>query len=358
MLITNATNLHQEMNCEGSRDMPPSFPAVDFDPVARDEGNAAHWYAQQYGLVPDLTALIGTKAYNGVIITAEMAEHVETYLTALDMGQMEVVTTFGTDRWKVNARADHIAWNGHTLTVDDFKYGYRLVEPAENWTLIAHAIGYCLAQQIQPDEILLRIHQPRAYHRDGPLREWRLTYTELTQYYSRIDAALSNPSDTLTTGISWCGTCHALATCPAARAARMNAIDAASITFTDKLPDDALSFELDVIATAKAHLDMQYDALKELATHRIKQGHIIPNYASEPTLTNTQWKPGVTLPMLNLLTKVDCSKPATVTPAEVKRRGGDPTVIAALTHRITTGNKLVRIDANKRAERMFGKKGS
>lgn len=359
MLTTNATNLPRLMNCNGSRNMPPSFPTIDIDPTARDEGNAAHWLAQQWfnqSIDPDLA--VGQKAYNSVVITSEMIEHVSEYLKAINTGRMEVETSFGTDNWRVNARADHIHWQPEfvpTLTVDDFKYGWRLVEPFENWTLIAHAIGYCIFHQLVPDIIVLRIHQPRPHHPDGKLREWRLTYAELMQYYARINDTLTNPSDTLTTGLSWCAKCHALATCPAARSASMNAIDAASITFNDELPNDVIAYELDTLNTAESMITARRKALEELAAYRIRNGKVIDGYGVENQYANTRWKTGITPQALSMASKIDCIKPGIITPAEFKRRGGSTSVYDALTERPLTGTKLVRASADKRARRLLGK---
>lgn len=358
MLTTDATNLPRLMNCNGSRLMPPSFPAVDIDPTARDEGNAAHWLAQQWfnGAV-DPNALIGQKAYNGTVITGEMVDHVGEYLSTLEAGQMEIETSFGTDHWRVNARADHIAWIALTATliVDDFKYGWRLVEPVDNWTLIAHAIGYCIFHRITPAMIVLRIHQPRPHHPDGKLREWRISYAELMEYYQRINATLTNPANELRTGLAWCAKCHALATCPAARAASMNAIDATSMTFSDDLPNNAMSFELDTLRTAQATLAARLDALEELAAYRIKGGAVIDGYGAETQYANTRWKAGLSAEALTLASGVDCVKPGTITPAEAKRRGMPEAVVKVLTERPITGVKLVRASADKRAKRLLQK---
>jgi len=355
MLTTNATNLPRLMNCNGSRNMPPSFASVDPDPTARDEGNAAHWVAQgwfDYGR-EFANDLIGTKAYNGVVITSEMIEHVGEYLSEIELGAMEVETSFGTDLWRVNARADHISWNATTslLTIDDFKYGHRLVEPEQNWTLIAHAIGYTIFNGIVPTTTKLRIHQPRPHHPDGKLREWSISYPQLLDYYARINNTLSNPADELVTGLAWCAKCHALATCPAARAASMNAVDATALTFTDQLPNDVMAFELDTLRNAQGMLTARLEALQELAMHRLKAGEVIEGYGVETQLANTRWKAGITPQALTLASGVDCVKPGAITPAEFKRRGGSQAAYDALTERPITGIKLVRASADKRARR-------
>jgi len=366
MLTTTATNLPRLMNCNGSRNMPASFASVDSDTTDRDEGNAADWLAEQVFAGADINALVNTKAFNGVIITADMADHVASYLAALHPGgAMQVETSYGTDAWRTNGRADHIAIvaspedqreGQYALVVDDLKYGWRIVDPFENWTLISHAIGYCIFRQIQPHTVALRIHQPRPHHPDGKVREWRLSYDELLTYYARIVETLTNPSNNLVTGLPWCAGCRALATCPAARMSRMNIIDAASRTFSDQITSDALGYELDVIRTARATLEAHEAALQELTIHRIKKGEIFENYGLEKQYSHTRFKSGISAQALTAATGIDCVKPGTITPAEFKRRGGSQADYDALTERPMTGIKLIRASADQRARRALGVK--
>jgi hypothetical protein len=362
MLTTTATELPRLMQCIGSINMPAALPP-DHDHEARDEGNAAHWLAKEIfdGRVYAPCA-VGNKAYNGYVITEEMVENVQTYLSALDCGTMETETTFNGVGWEVRGRADHISWQchpndqyetPHVLTVDDFKYGWRLVSPEENYTLIAHAIGWCIRNQAAPREIVLRIHQPRPYHPDGPCREWRLSYVDLMSYYSRIAARLSEATDTLATG-PMCAKCHALATCSKAREASMNAIDASGVAFSDTLPDHVLAYEYETLEQAAAVIKARYEALEELMTHRIKSGNVINGYALKQRLAQTRWKPGLTGEALSAATGVDLRKDGIVTPAEAKRRGVSKETVEALTDRPVIGAKLERIDADREARRWFG----
>lgn len=363
MLIVTADNLPRLMNCNGSRNMAASFPADwnQFDAVdhtTSDEGIAADWLASAVFNGADLNSLINSKHSNGVIITAEMAEHVQNYLLSINSGEMQAETTFANlPLWRVGARCDHREFDHirNILKITDLKYGRRLVEPEMNWTLIAHAVGTCVNEGITPVKIVLRIFQPRAYHPDGVLREWEISYPELLALYDQINNTLSNPSDTLHTGLSWCRHCHALATCPAARAASMNAIDATSLQFSDELTNDVVAFELDTLRSAQATLASRLTALEEMAAYRLKSGAIIPNYAVETQLAHTRFKPGISAMTLTIASGIDCTKPGMITPAEFKRRGGSQTVYDALTERPITGFKLVRASADKRAKKLFNR---
>lgn len=353
MFITDATHLPRLMQCFGSSQMPIVVQNVDDDTGARDEGNAAHFMAQMvFQGRNSLEQLTGQRAYNGVLMDADMSRHVREYLVSLICGEMEVVTTFGNERWTINARADHIGMGDNVLYVDDFKYGRRLVDPEMNWTLIAHAIGYCLLHRIMPHQIILRIHQPRRYHPEGPLREWRLTYEQLTGFYQQIDRRLSEADTMLQTGPA-CSTCQAAPTCPAWREASMNAIDAASVLFSDEMPPEELSRELDLLTHAENVIADRRKALTELALHRSRNGEVIPMYAGETQYANRRFK--FDAAAIKALTGVDPTEPKLITPAQLERRGVNETLVAFLTERPSTGVKLIRSDANKRAERLLNK---
>lgn len=368
MITVTADELPRFMNCNGSRLLPASLPAATTDNTARDEGTAAHYMATAaFNNEFTVDELIDRKAPNGVYMTIEMAEHVQTYLDAIQRRHyeqssgVEVDTSFGTDTFRVNARADHVGhsiftasdWGDSSVYVDDFKYGWGIVEPENNWTLIAHAVGYCLTRQITPSHIIMTIHQPRPYHPDGKSREWIITYEQLMTFYQQIAATLTNPSDQLVTG-PHCRKCHALATCPAARKANMNAIDASETAFSDDIDNATLSFELNTLRTAQTSLNNRLDALEEMAKFRLKSGQVIDGYAVETQLSNTDWKPGIDVAMMKALTGKDLSKPKLITPKQAIKAGISEDVIKPFTERRQTGVKLVRVDANKKAQRIFG----
>lgn len=373
MFITNATNLPRVMACNGSRLMQPSFPkTIDDDTTVRDEGNAAHFMAlSAFNGVHTVEELIDRKAPNGIYMTPEMAEHVQSYLNHVEgRGNMEVVTTFEGPTWRVDARADYIWFNQNvlehdadgvvisepgTLHIDDFKYGWRLVEPEMNWTLIAHAVGYCSTRQVTPTRIKFTIHQPRPHHFDGPVRSWSITWAELLKLYEQINMTMSNPTDELRTGPQ-CAKCHALATCPAARAASLNSIDTSEMAFNEDVDNSVLAFSIDQLQRAKTMIETRLKASEELAMHRLRSGQIIDDFGVEMQYTNTRWKSHITVDMMKIITGKNLAKPALITPKQAIKAGVAETIVAPLTERVPTGMKLIRGSAHKRATRILGPK--
>lgn len=351
MLEVTATDLPRVMHCIGSIYMSASLPP-DTDHEARDEGNAAHWLSKE--LFDGRPVRIGDKAYNGYVITDVMMDHMQEYVSRLDCGAMEINTSFDGETWSVRARADHTSYRPPMLIIDDLKYGWRVVEPEGNWTLIAHAIGYCIKHQVQPERITLRIHQPRPYHPLGPVREWVITYAQLLEYHAQIAARLSQPTTDLRTDLEICAKCPALPTCPAARQASMNAVDVAALAYDDNLPNHVLEYDLEMLRIAEGTISNRKAALEELITHRIKAGgEIFEQYGLKPRYANTKWRKGFSGKFLSMVTGRDLTADATVTPAEAKRRGVSEDVIASLTERPMIGTKLERITADKAARRWF-----
>lgn len=356
MFTTTATALPRLMTCIGSARMEPSFPAIDADRTQRDEGDAFHWAAKEvFDGRATLEELNDRKCPNGVYVTSEMSDHIAAYLSALNCGKMEVDVSFGNDRWRINARTDHVIYTSQDLTVDDAKYGWHPIEAENNWTLLAYAIGYCIIHRVQPPMIHLRIHQPRPLHRDGKLRTWSITYTQLMEYYALIDQRLSNPTDELISSVAHCGRCYANATCPAAREAGYNAIDAANIAFRDDISDEELAYELDELERAQATIDARVTALSDLAAYRIKHGAIVRNRAWEMRYGHRRWLPHVTAELMFAMTGRDVSESKMITPAAAERAGIDKTLMKSLTETPAIGGKLVRVDSAKRAAKLLSK---
>lgn len=361
MITVTATELPRVLACNGSRLMP----TVDLPQVVnsiRDEGVAAHWVAVQVFTrqVQDASALIDKRAPNGVIVSSDMAFYVTRYLIGIirsvsSFNEMEYEYSFGEADWLINGRADFVGASGTTLFVDDFKYGYSLVEVDDNWTLIANALGYCRSTGFIPDTITFTIHQPRVWHRDGVVRSVSMTYDELQACFDKLAVAFLDMSDTLNTGLQ-CGRCHALIPCPAARRAGLNAIEATDTAYAEDMPNDAISVELENIERASKILADRGKALVDLARHRISIGKPIENYAIETQYGNRAWQDWVTSEMVSAMTGgKNVSKPGMITPAAAERLEINADLINTLTYRPIKGHKLVREKTDKRAKRLLGK---
>jgi hypothetical protein len=351
-----ATDLARLMQCEGSYLLERPSIVQDDDTTLRDEGNAWHWLAQQLfdGRLSRQQAL-GATAYNGVFITAPMIQHAVDYIDALWAGEMEQRTSFQGNGWQIDARADHVAFDAATSTlyVDDGKYGYGLVSPEWNWTLIAHAVGWSIQKQITPACVQLSIYQPRAYHPLGVHRTWRFAGDMLAHMYQRIDRVMTQPTNLLTTGAQ-CRKCPTRYVCPAYREASMNAIDATSHAYTDSLSAEALAAELDLLEHADQTIQQRKKALTELALFRVRSGEVIPGRAMDRPKGNRRYKKNVDAATLQFLVGRDLSERKLPTPAKLEDMGVPLSVLEAVTERPDGAPRLVKVDVDAMARKSLG----
>lgn len=282
-----------------------------------------------------------------------MYEHIRAYLIALWPGEMEAVTSHGVEgHWQVNGRADHIGFNNDQdiLDIDDLKYGYSIVEPENNWTLISHAVAWSKTHNHLPTQTRIRIHQPRPYHPLGSLREWIVSDMELVILANRIDATLSNPEEILRTG-EHCNKCPKNGHCPAFRKAGMNAIDTLEHAFTDQFSDEQLADEYRLIEHASKVIKYRLDALKDMATDRVRNGKVLPGLALERTYSNTVFRKYITPKIAQVITGRDLTKRKMMTPNEAKAYGVPELILQSITDRVETGVKLVKFDPSKKMEK-------
>lgn len=349
MLSISATELPRFLKCGGSALLQCKTPPPIKESKARDEGNAAHWLVEQVvknGMTTD--ELIDRPAPNGIYITGEMVEHLTPYLQECEGAEIEKDVSFNIAGIKLAARVDRTKkLSDYNHVIGDLKYGWRIVELQDNWTMYAYAIGL-FASVPNINTIALQIHQPRPYHRDGYVRDILLTRQDVEKLhddlYERINKTLQD--NNLNTG-EHCYRCKKSHVCPAARSAGFNAIDASTQAYVDELPDNELSTTLDEINTALDRLQNLKDAYDDEAFARIKNGRVVPNYFAEYTNSQLKWNEDVSTDFLNV---IGATKTQPLTPLQAEKKGID---IKPFSHRKNSSLKLLRQDANKRANEIF-----
>jgi hypothetical protein len=187
--------------CPGSALMESRYPEQG-DKTAAAEGTAAHWCMQQlFAGFSAETLLQDGKTETGHPVTAEMVEGAQMLVddvreTLAPFGVQPIVerrvniprvhpsANWGTP--DVRAWVGFLAAQERFLHIWDYKHGHKHVEVFENKQLIDYAAG-CLTEANEhatangvdawPEDritVVLRVVQPRSYHRDGPIREWRI----------------------------------------------------------------------------------------------------------------------------------------------------------------------------------------
>lgn len=164
-------------------------------------------------------------------VTEEMAEAVQAYLDyirSFDITEDDVLeieseldlTHVADEMFGTGDGLIYLADEAH-LIVADYKHGKGVaVEPKENKQLLTYAVGAIRRYHNRPlAKVTLAVIQPRAHHKDGPVREWEtdpLTVIEFEDVLRQGAVATEAEDAPLVSG-DHCKFCKAAAICPRLR---------------------------------------------------------------------------------------------------------------------------------------------
>lgn len=368
---------HRWVPCPGSVYMESCFPEDDSGQAAL-EGQAAHWVASetldQYadGEVPCSSDFLGKQAPNGVVITEEMIDAVNVYIR-------DVIEVVGSREALQNIYVEHVVEvpcvhpnnrgtldGGAHISIDrlviwDFKYGWGIVDVYENWQLLDYALGVLSAKQAAggtlPQEIELRVVQPRPYHPEGPARSWVVPLADMDRYCRIMSRAASEAiiAEGILTPGNHCDHCRARHSCPALQQTVFAARDYAEQALPDVLSGDTLSRELDFLNEMEKLVKARKSGIEAQALTEIKQGVTIPGWVAEAKPGRRKWAVSdAEVIELGNMAGVDLSKPGVKTPAQAEKSKLSKEMVDAFVTRDPGELKLYRRDPNK-AEKVFSK---
>lgn len=182
-----------------------------------------------------------------------------------------------------------------TLHVWDYKHGVGIVvEVEENPQLMGYGAGMLVDLQLSGaiDWVVLHVAQPRAFHPDGPVREWRISTGELwTWLWSVLLPAMDQAMvSTDTQSGEHCRFCPARSrNCPQI-AADMDELEELMKMFeggtADELTDAQVARFMNLLEVAK----IAAKAANSTAYTRMQAGGIIPGYKLVSGRANRVWK--------------------------------------------------------------------
>lgn len=258
-----------------------------------------------------------------------------------------------------------------TLYVWDYKFGHGVVEHVENWQLIAYVCGILdlLGIDGRNDQELwvdMRVVQPRAYHRDGRVRSWRVRASDLRGYFNKLAAAAAEAMGTHPHTLSGphCLHCKAAAHCPTLKRATWSAADFVGGSAPESLDADSAAYELGLLEHIAVLVKARLQGREADVTARLKRGEVVADWCLEPTYGRQTWKEGDEAQVIAVgdMCGVNLRKPeAAVTPLQAvklaAKKGVDASVIYEYSETPRTGVKLAR-DTNllNRARAGFGVK--
>jgi len=348
------------------------------------EGNAADWMAKEYARGNEVPygspiPMPGDfKADHDMIHGAKLWRDTVGY-GAVNADVPVMIERIHAQCW---GTPDNWRWDAieGVLRVWDYKYGFRLVEVFECWQLIAYAVGLIDTLGLNDQEIWvdMTVVQPRAFHKDGPVRSWKVRGDAL-RAYANIAASKARealpPSPDLagkyegytavaTTG-PHCDDCPARLACAAYHANITRALSFSAKPDMVALDADALGAQLLLVMEAVDRLKGAQTALEAQAEAYLRAGKRVPNFHMEPGQSHLKWNDDVTAEELLALgshLKIDMRKPMPalngrnspiVTPTQAKKAGLPDDVVKQYASRPPGAMRLARTSTTE-ARRAFG----
>lgn len=247
--------------------------------------------------------------------------------------------------------------NQYRVYVWDYKFGHKYVPVVSNWQLIAYSAGGVHAiETADPGghnrtQIVLTIVQPRAYHRNGPVRTWPVHAVDLRASYNQLSNAFREAMQggTLRAGDA-CRYCHCAGVCPQAAHAENDVLDFVEEPVPLEMDARTVAVRLARIQKAMEVLKAMDSGLSEQAMHLIRSGQNVPGFHLAQSVGRETWK----VPAETVLTtaaamgvQVDRTRllrpPELVTPAQARKAGMPQAVTDAFAGKPTGALTLQRL---------------
>lgn len=307
---------HRWINCPGSLRLSEGI--VTPPSIYADEGSAAHHLAcicltrqtnaEKYldrvlRQLPDGWSLLqrGAEARSeDFVVDDDMVNAVQVYLDTVYADRVFGANIYFEHRVKLPelgiwGTADCLRIVPYDkLQIYDYKHGAGVaVEVIDNPQLAIYAAAALENNDVQTVELV--IVQPRARHKDGPVRRWTLTVQELQKWVNDVLApaveATKDPEAPLSAG-EWCKFCPALPICPAIRE---HAIATAQADFqTVELPPPERLQKSDLIRVLQSAelLRKWLNSVEAFVQDRLEKGENYPGFKLVRKRANRRWKEG------------------------------------------------------------------
>lgn len=373
------------VECPGSVQL-----SQDVPPQPDDEhtltGNAADWVAKQYAAGVEVPYGADIPTVPRYKVDYEMIAGAKLWAKSISYGAVSGMPVVSTSIHPTAAggEPDGWVWNAieRLLELPDYKFGFGVVEVFENWQLAGYAISILESLDLLSDpdvKVRLRIVQPRAYHKDGPVRDWLTTVGELRAYWNIMRTAAREalppkgsdeelalvlhrrPAPRTKTG-PHCLHCPArLVNCKTLQGAVMSATEFIGCATQTNMDPTSLGIMLSIVDSLATLVEAYQTGLHAQADGLMRKGKQIPGWKMERGKSNLSWNQGVTvsdIDTLGMLLNKDMRKPPTVhaasiTPTQALAAGVDEAVMAGMSWRPPGAMKLVRDDGSE-IRRIFG----
>lgn len=364
-----ASGAHRWLNCPGSIRLSVGQP--NESSIYAMEGTAAHELGEMcLRQRKDAEEFIGeviTVGNHKFEVDEEMAEAVQVYLDTVRADYEEGDVLFIEHRFDLSS-----VWEGMfgtndcglykkngSLKVYDYKHGKGYaVEATENPQLAYYGIGLINVPSLKGARITdveLVIVQPRAPHKDGPVRRWMTDVLHLMEFMDDLKqgaAATEDPNAPLASG-AWCRFCPAAGVCPELR---KKAIDEAQAEFVDVDPVELSDEKVSVLLEKCGLIEDGIRAIRKEAYNRMCGGAKVPGWKIVAKRATRKWagEADEVLPKLTTLfdlTEDDVVEKKVRSPAQVEKLlpKAERASLADFITKVSSGTTLAR-ETDRRPE--------
>jgi hypothetical protein len=275
------------------------------DNEVREDGTATHWLAatlwdlRRVGGYEISPPVVGSLSPNNRELTEDLFRGAEEYLDVISSWGYPAFTKIesplptaaifpGTQNGTPDAY--RVVPHDDVGYLADLKMGFRLVEVwrldqlvVYGWTL------FMLFPHLR--ELVCTIVQPRAAHRDGTVRTWRVSREEMRPLAEELQQAALNAHapDPLCTVNPSCRNCGAAHACTTLQAAAGAGVDTAYGSTPHELTELELAYELLQLQLAAERIEHRVTGLSAQAESLIRRGRRVPGFALERKATRFRW---------------------------------------------------------------------
>lgn len=364
-----ASSAHRWLTCPGSIRL--SIGQPNESSIFAAEGTAAHELCEMaLRQKKDAIDFLGEEIITGnhkFEVTEEMAEAVQVYVDTIRADFEEGDILFIEHRFDLSNVFEGMFGTNDaglykrdgSLKVYDYKHGKGYaVEVENNPQLAYYGIGLMNVPSLKGASITsveLVIVQPRAPHKDGPVRRWMTDAIHLLDFMAELRegaAATEDPDAPLLAG-GHCKFCPAAGICPALRQV---AIDDAQAEFVDTVPQDLDEATIARLLEKCGLIEDGLRAIRKEAYSRMCGGAKVPGWKIVAKRATRKWmgepdEVSGKLTMLFDLEEQDVVERKLRSPAQVEKllpkseRAG----LAELVSSVSSGTTLAR-ESDRRAE--------
>lgn len=352
--------------CTGSVAMSAAFPETEENETAQ-EGTAVHELAARM--------IRNEPIDQSIPYTDEMWDSAKVYADDVKKVQQQC-TVYAVTRVEQIVRAPRIHDKSfgtndcniydpryRKLYVWDFKNGRKIVEAFENWQAINYVAGIFDTLGIningiydQDITVIIRIVQPRAFHKDGPIREWIVSGAALRTYFNGLKTKahiVLGPNATTHSG-SHCYECSARHACSSAIESGMQFLEVSGKPTPIEMSPEALGLQWATVKRGVEQLGFIESGLEAQIKSLIRSGKNVPGCRVEIDKGRERWKvdPDI-VERLGELTGVELIKKQPITPNQARGLGMDSELVHMNSEIPNKGFKLLYDDGTE-ARRVFG----